>query len=430
MSARSGDLARGLALFERASRSIPGGVLGFHKLMAPELYPPFLRSGRGARVDDLDGNSYVDYIMGKGPLVLGYAAPAVLAAVREQLERGALLSSSVELQVEVADALLRWFPAAEQVRFHKSGSEACAAAVRLARVVTGRLTVLSSGYHGWHDWCSPGEPGGSPEHFVDFHYDLDHLERALAERRGRVAAIIVEPIPDFLSPGFYRQLRALADDQGALLVFDEVKTGLRVAGGSVQAAVAVAPDMTAVSKAIANGHCLSCVLGTRDVLQASARTHISTTFDIEALPLAAAAATLQRLAEPGALSRLVAAAGSLAAGLNDCCAALALPIRAFALGSMVRLAFAEPEWEPQFYSQMAAHGVLLYPYDNSFVSLAHGDEETALTLGAARTVLGALRAARRPSLDHAAVAERRLDQFPHRKGFLHHAAGPDGRARP
>ena len=419
------------ALLDRAARVIPGGVLGFHKLMAPELFPAFAARGAGAYVEDLEGQRYVDYILGKGPVILGHGHPAVDAAVRAQLAAGNMLGLSIAAQVTVAEALLTWFPHAERVRFHKTGSDACSAAVRLARVSTGRPWILSSGYHGWHDWCSRGERGVPSDavYCEDFHYDLDELERQLARHAGATAAIFVEPQPSYLAPGFYRELVALARAHGCLVMFDEVKTGLRVVGGSVQHQLDLAADLTVVSKALANGFCLSAVLGRADHLELSERTHISTTYDVEAIPYAAAAATLGELARPGTLERLHASGMAVVDGLNQRFAALDIPARAFGPGAMFRIGFAEPARELAFYSRLAREGVQLYPHDNHFLSTAHDQTTLERTLAAAERALDASRDAAPPALHHADIADRTIAQFPSRKGFLHNAKSPNGRGR-
>lgn len=421
------------ALLERAARSIPGGVLGFHKLMPPEIaswFPLFAERGQGARLVDLEGSTYLDYILGKGPVILGHGHRAVQAAVVAQLEKGNLLGLSTGLEIDVAERLCSWLPGAEQVRFHKTGSDACSAAMRLARVCTGRPWILSSGYHGWHDGCSPGEPGVPDQaaQFVDFHYDLEGLERLLAKHHDEIAALFVEPQPGYLRPSFYQTLREMADAAGALLIFDEIKTGFRLPQGSVQAAVGVTPDLTTLSKAIANGYCLSCVVGRAEILAYAERTHLSTTYGVEALPFAAARATLDTLAPAGTLEGLDARGQTLLDGLDACFARHDVPAKAFGPGAMFRIGFSEPVREASFYSAAARAGVLLYPFDNHFLSLSHGDAEIRETLEIVDEVIAQSVAAHPPARPHHAVADWSLADFPWRKGFLQGVAGPDGKS--
>lgn len=390
-------------------------------------FPLFLERGRGAYVFAPSGERYLDFMLGKGPVVLGYGYPAVQRAVEEQIARGNLLSMAVPQQITVAELLLDHFPSADLVRFHKSGSEACASAVRIARAFTGRKWVLSSGYHGWHDWNNPDATGAAcPSGFADFHYDLDVLDRLLDIHCGEVAAIFVEPVPGFLTADFYRTLRAAADSADCLLLFDEVKTGFRVPSNSVQEAVHVPADVTTLSKAIANGHCLSCVIGRADIIALADTLHVAGTFDIEATPFAAAEATLRALAAENAIPRMAAAVERLTVELNHLLDSASVPARAFAMGTLFRIGFLEPTRETFFYTAMAQHGVLLYPYDNHFLSLAHGERQRTEFLEAADHVIAASLREMPPQAGLPA-RDLQLHEFPHRKGFLAACPGPHGR---
>jgi glutamate-1-semialdehyde 2,1-aminomutase len=413
----------------RAMRLMPQGLAGFHRLVSSEQYPSFLVRGEGACAYDADGNRYIDYVLGKGPLILGYAHPAVQRAVHAQIDSGNLLSLSPLAQLKTAELLLELFPGDHQVRFHKSGSDACEAAARMARVFTGRTWILSAGYHGWHDWCSPGSTGVPPQAtaLADFHYDLNELERLLAAHPHDVAAIFVEPQPGFLEPGFYRELRRLADAAGALLLFDEVKTGLRVEGYSVQHATGVKADLFTLSKALSNGFCLSCVIGRRDILEVSLKTHLSGTYDIEATPFAAAAETLTVLRTTNVMERLRATCSRLVHGLNRIFRDQGVPAKAFAADSIFRIGFAEEPRETFFYGNMAERGVLLYPYDNQFVSLAHDEGHVSQTLEVADEVIRESVRALPPAQSHESIVSRGIHQFQNRKGYLKGAPGPAGR---
>jgi glutamate-1-semialdehyde 2,1-aminomutase len=418
----------GAETLRRASRVMPGGVFGFHKLFASDRFPSFADRGEGPYLYDVDGTRYVDHVLGKGPIVLGHAHPEVDHAVIRQIGRGNLLSLSPADMVEVAEQVLARFPGAELLRFHKTGSDACGAAARLARVFTGRAWVLSAGYHGWHDWClpdTPGVPAGVP--LADFGYDLDRLRGLLERHAGDVAAVFVEPQPSLLDASFYREARSLAGEFGALLVLDEVKTGFRLGAGEAHRDPAVRPDLTVVSKALANGYCLSALLGREAVLRASERTHISSTYDIEAAPFAAALATLHALEAKDVAGHLARTGGALVDGLNATFARHGVPARAFGPGAMFRVGFSDTDYETYFYEAMMGRGVLLYPYDNHFVSAAHGPEQVRAVLDAADVVLGT----RPPAADgpaHVDVAGWEIHRFQNRKGFLRGAPGASGRA--
>jgi glutamate-1-semialdehyde aminotransferase len=294
------------ALFQRAARLIPAGTQTLAK--GPSQYvqgvcPKYLERGRGARVWDVDGNEYLDMTMAVGPLVLGYAYEPVDRAIREQLERGVTFSLMHPLEVEVAELIHELVPHADAVRFSKTGADVTSAAVRLARAFTGRDRVLCSGYHGWHDWYigttarSAGVPSAARElvHATppgDLGELLDHLDES-------VACVILEPVI-FEQPArvFLPELKKACQRTGALLVFDEMWTGFRLALGGAQQHYDVQADLACFSKAVANGMPLSVLTGRQDVMRLlNDQVFFFTTFGGEALSLAAAQATLHELRE-------------------------------------------------------------------------------------------------------------------------------------
>src|SRR4051812_3432023 len=249
---------RSLELYRRALQLIPGGTQLVSRRptrYANGVSPVYAVRAKGARFWDVDGHEYIDWVSGIGAIILGYCDPVVDEAVREQLSRGTMYSINHELEVELAEELVRTIPCAEMVRYAKCGGEACAIAVRIARGVTGRDTVLFCGYHGWHDWylaanlgadanlnahLFPGiEPTGVPRALagtaVPFAYgDLPVLGQALDDRRGQVAAVIMEPLRSELTPaGYLEGVAKLAREHGAVLIFDEVSSGFRLHLGGV-----------------------------------------------------------------------------------------------------------------------------------------------------------------------------------------------------
>ncbi|MES1209339.1 MAG: aminotransferase class III-fold pyridoxal phosphate-dependent enzyme, partial [Pseudomonadota bacterium] len=232
-------IAKSEALFSRGARLIPGATQTLAKgsgQYVRGLAPLYLRRGRGARVTDLDGNEYLDFTMAVGPLSLGYADPVVDAAIRAQLNDGITFSLPHPLEVEVAELIHEVVPGAEQVRFGKNGCDVTTAAVRLARAFTGRRKVLCCGYHGWHDWYiavtdrSRGVPDvvGELTHTFDYNH-LDTVEAALDDD---TACVILEPVTfDEPRNGFLQRLKELCAARGALLIFDEMWTGFRLAPG-------------------------------------------------------------------------------------------------------------------------------------------------------------------------------------------------------
>jgi glutamate-1-semialdehyde 2,1-aminomutase/spore coat polysaccharide biosynthesis protein SpsF len=245
----------------------------------------------------VDGNEYIDCFMACGPAILGYAYPEVDQAIAEQLARGIIFSRPTSLEVEVAERLTAMIPGAEGVRFLKGGAEANSAALRIARAYTGREVVLICGYRGWHDqWAVlrdlPGIPRALQSLTDGFEFNnLDSLRQALGAHPGQVAAVIIDPVARYApQPGFLEGVKELTHKHGALLVFDEIVTGFRLAQGGAQEYYNVTADMAVFAKAIANGMPLSAVTGPHEILAAG--DAISLTYGDEALSLAAAKAAL------------------------------------------------------------------------------------------------------------------------------------------
>jgi glutamate-1-semialdehyde 2,1-aminomutase len=298
------DITRSEALYARARGLIPAGTQTLAK--GPSQYvdgvaPKYLARGQGCHVWDVDGNEYIDLSMGIGPLVLGYAYPAVDEAIRTQLESGITFSLMHPLEVEVSELVRASVPGAEAVRFSKTGCDVTSAAVRLARAFTGRERVLCSGYHGWHDWYvgttqrSLGVPAGTQALTSTFTYN--DPASVLAQLDSSVACVILEPMI-FEEPraDFLRVLKAACAEHGALLVFDEMWTGFRLALGGAQAFFDVTADLACYSKAVANGMPLSILTGRSDVMRLlDEDVFFFTTFGGEALSLAAARATIDEL---------------------------------------------------------------------------------------------------------------------------------------
>ena len=254
-------ITRSLELLESAERVIPGATQTLAKgpgMHTRGVAPVFLQRGKGARVWDIDGNEFLDLTMAVGPLSLGYSFEPVDAAIREQLDDGITFSLVHPLEVDVAELICKVIPNAEMVKFSKTGADVTSAAVRLARAFTGRETILCCGYHGWHDWYIGTTPrkSGVPSSVVDktFTFDYNNAESVLDSINKDTAAVILEPMV-FEEPDeeFLYQLRELCDVHGALLIFDEMWTGFRIAMGGAQEYFGVRADLACFSKAVANG---------------------------------------------------------------------------------------------------------------------------------------------------------------------------------
>ena len=322
---------KGQDLYRRAKRLIPGGTQLLSKrpeMFLPELWPAYYSEARGVEVVDLDGNVYLDMsIMGVGACVLGYADPEVDDAVRAAVGRGAMCTLNAPEEVELAEVLCDLHPWAEMVRYARSGGEAMSMAVRIARAHTGRDKVAFCGYHGWTDWylaanlgdedaldgqlMSGLAPAGVPRALrgtaLPFHYNrIDQLKAIVDANRDSLAAIVMEPQRGQApAPGFLEEVRDIAGEIGAVLVFDEITTGFRMTAGGIHLLLGVRPDIAVFAKAMANGYAMAAVIGTGQVMQAAQSTFISSTNWTERIGPAAALATIRKYRRENVAGHLI-----------------------------------------------------------------------------------------------------------------------------
>ncbi len=271
----------------------PAALYGAEDAAGPTHYVRAI----GCRVADADGYEYLDCTMALGSVALGYAEPNVTRAVVDAIAGGNVAALSNFREVDIAERLCGVIPCADKVQFLKTGAEAIAAAVRIARTYTARELVVGCGYFGWLDWSSDDAAGVPDGTRRDFHRvsfdDVAALEQAVAEAGDRLAAIVIEPVVERLpSSAWITRARELATSSGAALIFDEIKTGFRLKTGGYQAFADVVPDLAAFGKAMANGFPLAAVVGDRDLMDAARKTWISSTLASEASALAAAGAVL------------------------------------------------------------------------------------------------------------------------------------------
>ena len=296
------------ALKKRASKVIPSCSQTFSK--APFQFvqgasPVFLQGGKGNQVWDVDGNVYLDWGMALCALTLGYADDDVNEAIVRQLQEGTVFTLPHPLETEVSERLVELIPCAEMVRFGKNGSDATSGAVRLARAVTRRDVIACCGYHGWQDWYvgtttrARGVPEAVGRLTKPFLYnDLDSLRGIFQDHPSRVAAVIMEPVgvvePE---PGFLDEVRAICHKNGALLIFDEIITGFRMALGGAQEYFGVTPDLACFGKGMANGFPISALVGPEQTMRVLDEVFFSFTFGGETLSLAACTATIDKMQE-------------------------------------------------------------------------------------------------------------------------------------
>jgi glutamate-1-semialdehyde 2,1-aminomutase len=402
-NAKDPVIARSKSLWARAKQLIPGGTQTLAKGPGQHVEgvaPMYLARGRGARVWDVDGNEYLDMTMAVGPLSLGYADPVIDEAIRTQLGDGITFSLMHPLEVEVAELIRATVPNVEQVRFSKTGADVTSAAIRVARAFTDRERVVCCGYHGWHDWYiattdrGAGIPQTTRELVSTFDYnDLDSVRAAVDVD---TACVILEPmVVEPPQPGFLEGVRRICDDHGALLVFDEMWTGFRIALGGAQDRFGVRADLACFSKAIANGMPLSVLAGRADVMQRLERdVFFYTTFGGEALSLAAAAATLSELRRRDVPATLATRGRALRRGFAQICAERDIAwTRCAGMDARTLVVFdaatVDPLLAKSFVQQeLIRRGVLWSGFHN--LSWAHRDADIDYLLGCYREIIPAL----------------------------------------
>jgi glutamate-1-semialdehyde 2,1-aminomutase len=434
------DLSRSQAAFERALKVMPGGVSSpVRAFGAVGGTPVFIKEGEGCRVEDLDGNVYVDYVGSYGPLIAGHANEQILAAISKAAGRGTTYGCPTLAEIELADVILGALPGHDRVRFVNSGTEAAMSAIRLARAATDRPKIIKcvGCYHGHVDALlveagsgalqhgtpsSPGVPEAlvSNTLLVPFN-DLEAARRVFEANIDQVACFAVEPIAGNMglvepAEGYLIGLRQLCDEFGALLLFDEVMTGFRVAWGGAQVRYGVVPDLTCLGKVIGGGMPAAAYAGPArlmDQVSPTGPVYQAGTLSGNPLAMAAGLATLELLRDPGddqidPYDRLEKISHDLELGLHDAAARHGVPVTINRVGSMIGLYLTDAPDTPvenfeavlatdgdkfaTFFHAMLANGVLLAPsrFEALFVGLAHDDAALSTTLDAADAAFAAV----------------------------------------
>ena len=399
-------ITKSTELYNRATGLIPGYAQTLAK--GPGQYvngvaSKYVARGKGSHVWDVDGNEYIDYNMGIGPLSLGYCYPKVDEAIRKQLESGITFSQSHPLEVEVAELIREVVPGAESVRYSKTGCDVTTAAVRLARAYTGRSTVLCCGYHGWHDWyiSTTDRNRGSPEAVKDLTYtfnynDIDSLINSFDDN---TACVILEPTV-FEAPrdNFLQRVKEECEKRGVILIFDEMWTGFRLALGGAQEFFGVQSDLQCFSKAVANGMPLSILSGRKDIMSLCAKDiFFFTTFGGEALSLAAAKATIEEIRDKNVPKYLAEQGRKLIVGYNQIAVDLEMAYtKASGMDCRSLVSFDASAGNPLelkslMQQELIKRGILWSGMH--VVSFSHTDEDIAYTLSAYREVLPIVREA-------------------------------------
>ncbi|MFI9592348.1 aspartate aminotransferase family protein [Nonomuraea sp. NPDC052265] len=429
---RTLDVSR--ALYTTAQRHLAGGVSSDARRMAG--VPLYVDRAAGARLWDVDGNTYLDYVLGQGPALLGHCPPAVVEAVTAQVSRGIVYSAQHAAEARVAERLCAMVPSAERVRFNTVGSEAVHAAWRLARGFTGRPKILKfeGHYHGWLDpvlysvhpaleAAGPADrpvavPGtaGQPEAadlVICPWNDIDALSRLMDEHAGQIAAVVTEPVlcntgaiePD---PGYLQAVRELCDRHGSLLVFDEIITGFRLAPGGAQEYLGVSPDLSVFGKAMAGGMQVSALAGRAFVMDAisSGKVAHAGTFNSQPIGIAAAEATLRILDEQReeVYGTLYARGRELMRGLSEAAAKAGVPMLVDGPGPVFQTYFTEAPAVRDYrdfaatdrammgrlHAALLDRGINMVPRGLWFLSTAHTEEDIAATVEAFSAALNSL----------------------------------------
>lgn len=424
------NLTKSLAAFAEAKRFMPGGVNSpVRSFSSVDSNPPFISRGAGSHIFDIDGNEYIDYVGSWGPLILGHAHPKVVDALKRAVERGTSYGAPTELETRLAKLVNKIYPSIEVMRMVNSGTEATMSALRVARGFTGREKIVKfiGCYHGHSDALlveagsgaatfgepsSPGVTRGTAQDTITLPYnDLAAVERVFAECGEQIAAVIVEPVAGNMGlvlpkENYLRGLRDVTKKFGALLIFDEVMCGFRVALGGAQERYGVTPDLTCLGKIIGGGLPCAAYGGREDIMRnvsPDGRIYQAGTLSGNPLAMTAGIATLTTLLEDDLTPQIIAKTSKLVDGLKTAAQIASVAIQTPQAGSMFGIFFSASEVVDydgaaaanqaqfkKFFASMLEQGIYLAPsqFETLFMSAAHSDEDIARTIDAAKIAFG------------------------------------------
>jgi len=383
------DLTRSMSMLDDAQRLTPGGVGGIRRpynFVVGE-YPVFITHGHGGHIVDVDDNEYIDFLCAYGPIILGYVEDEINDAAKAQMDKGFCFSLVQPLQNELERRLADIMPCGEQTILVKTGSDATNAAVRAMRAYTGRDKIARCGYHGWGDWCVEhhgGVPAAVSDLTKEFEYgDIAELERVFAENPDEIAGVIITPVghpmakPIIAPPdGYLQAVVDLAHEHGAVVTFDEIRTGFRVSMGGASERYGVTPDLTTVGKAMANGYSIAALVGKREVMGVYVKdAFLSSTYFPNSLEMAASMKCLEILEREtkflGSLGEIVDKSG--------------VPVTKSGIPPMPFLTFDHvdgqyKERRTEFYTQCIRRGLFVQPYHHWYICYRHTEHDLTRAL--------------------------------------------------
>lgn len=388
------NLTKSMAMLDDAQRLTPGGVGGIRRAynFVVGEYPVFITHGHGGHIVDVDGNEYIDMLCAYGPIILGYVEDEINDAAKEQMDRGFCFSLVQPLQNELEERLAEIMPCGEQTILVKTGSDATNAAVRASRAYTGRDKIARCGYHGWGDWCVENH-GGVPEAVweltKEFEYgDITDLERVFAENPGEIAGVVITPVghpmakPIIPPPdGYLQAVVDLSHTHGAVVTFDEVRTGFRVAMGGASERYGVVPDLTTVGKAMANGYAIAALVGKREVLEVYVKdAFLSSTYFPNSLEMAASMKCLDILEREKVQDAIWERGTRFLDRLGEIVDASGVPVTKSGIPPMPFLTFDHAddqyrERRTEFYTQCIRRGLFVQPYHHWYICYRHTEED-------------------------------------------------------
>ncbi len=402
------NLENSMLEVDKGYQVTPGAVLGIRRPynFVEGEYPNYFESGKGAKVVDIDGNQYIDFLCAYGPIIMGYREEEIDEAVIKQIrDKGFCFSLTQSIQNRLSEELIDIIPSAEQVVFLKTGSAAATLSIRLARGYTGKTKVLRCGYHGWHDWCC-GVKGGIPEKLYEDVYsftynNLESLEKLLQEHGDKTAAIIITPVGHPLGdkiqepkPGFLEGVKELASKYGVVLIFDEIRTGFRVSLGGAQEYYGVTPDLSLFGKAMANGYAIGAVVGKKEIMKMAEReVFVSSTFFPNSLSFAAALKTIEVLKSKEVLKDIWTKGKDFLKEIGKLTERYDVGAEVSGIPPMPYITFKRDpdkrykEKRTDFYTQLIRRRVFMQPYHHGYICYRHTEEELEYSINAIKESL-------------------------------------------